>query len=271
MTEPSAPLIPELLDGPWSSSATASPVHRPGPVPGHAEHRVIAGGLRQPHRRWTLAHRTIRRPCRSRRPLREVVPLAAPRTTRRTAIMEPADGAPPCARTGLLEIAQGEMGMGLHRDDVDARYGDILAACDARRRPLWAPGASRRRGPGPGSDRRSRDARHARRGAASTGSSTARRCGATWTSCRRTMDRYAVAHDGVFKVVLLTCSTCRVERFGCGRWISRAITVWEIPRPVGRPARAQLTGHSRAPRRGGTGGTGRKRSRSWRALWVVRV
>jgi broad specificity phosphatase PhoE len=92
-------------------------------------------------------------------PLREVVHSPLRRTTQTAeAIVEQLRiVAAPAARPGLLEIGQGEW-EGLHRDEVAARYGDILAPGDARRPTAWAPAASRWRRSRHGSDRHSPDA-----------------------------------------------------------------------------------------------------------------
>lgn len=121
------------------------------------------------------------------------------------------------ADPGLLEIGQGEW-EGLHRTEIEARWGDVLATW--RRRPLeaWAPGgesilAVQAR------VRRSLEALIGRFAAAGD----ARPAGG------RSVDRSPVAgyhrdqgdqpwsvvvgHDGVFKVLLLTLFDLPLERF----------------------------------------------------------
>ena len=118
-------------------------------------------------------------------PLREIVHSPLRRTTQTAeAIAARLDGAPPLRpERGLLEIGQGEW-EGLHRDEISARYGDVLAGW--RRAPLTAPGAG-------GESLVEVQARlhaalvgclSAGRGRRPRFGSIARRSPATWTPCR---------------------------------------------------------------------------------------
>jgi len=182
------------------------------------------------------------------------VPAGAPRElvhsplarTRQTA--EAILGAAPVAvplrpEPDFLEIAQGEW-EGLHRDEIMARYGDVLAAW--RRTPVqaWAPGGeslpevqARVRG----GLRRVLE-RLAEGGQAGTldrdqvaGYGSAAVAAQPWS--------IIVGHDGVFKVTLLTLFDLPLERFWMWTMDLCAITVVEIR--AGRPVmRAHnLTGH----------------------------
>jgi broad specificity phosphatase PhoE len=144
---------------------------------------------------------------------------------------------------GFLEIAQGEW-EGLHRDEIGARFGDILAAW--RRTPVtaWAPGGealpevqarvrpalatvlvTMAEGGSPGTLDRDQVAGYGSEAAATH----------PWS--------IVVGHDGVFKVALLTLFDLPLERFWMWTMDLCAITVVEIR--AGRPVmRAHnLTGH----------------------------
>jgi phosphoserine phosphatase len=177
-------------------------------------------------------------------PLREVVHSPLRRTTQTAeAIVGQMAARPPLRpEPGVLEIAQGEW-EGLHRDEVQARYGDILAAWRRSPTTAWAPGgeslaevqervrpalaamlARLAEGGLPGSLDRSQVAGY--------------------------MDELpthpwsiVVAHDGVFKIALLTLFDLPLERFWMWTMDLAAITVVEFR--AGRPVlRAHnLTAH----------------------------
>ena len=154
------------------------------------------------------------------------------------------DGPPVSRRpdAGFLEIHQGEW-QGLHRDEIEARYGTTLSAW--RRRPLeaWAPGGESL----PEVQARVRPAL----ATLLAGLADGRPPG--------TLDRSQVAgyrdpipeqpwsivvgHDGVFKVVLLTLFDLPLDRFWMWAMDLCAITIVELR--AGRPVmRAHnLTAH----------------------------
>src|SRR5687767_8920979 len=74
-------------------------------------------------------------------PLREVVHSPLRRATQTAeAILNAVDASPPARpEPGLSEIGQGEW-EGLHRDDISARYGEVLAAWRREPTTAWAPG-----------------------------------------------------------------------------------------------------------------------------------
>jgi probable phosphoglycerate mutase len=177
-------------------------------------------------------------------PLREVVHSPLRRTTQTADAIIGALEAPPGARPdpGFLEIGQGEW-EGLHRDEIDARYADILAGW--RRRPVetWAPGGE------------SLDQVQARTRPALAGVLTTLAAGGIPGTLDRSQvagygDPFAtdpwsivVGHDGVFKVALLTLFDLPLDRFWMWTMDLAAITVVEFR--AGRPVlRAHnLTGH----------------------------
>ena len=120
-----------------------------GRFQGQAETPLSAVGLRQAERvaeRLAHPHASPSLPVPAGPPL-EIVHSPLVRTTQtadeigRTMADESAFGQPIPTRAepGLLEIGQGEW-EGLHRDEIERRWGDVLATW--RRRPLeaWAPG-----------------------------------------------------------------------------------------------------------------------------------
>ena len=248
MTEPKAPpLIPELLD------ATLVLVRHgesefivQGRFQGRAETSLSPAGLRQAALvadRLAHPHDPPGLPLPDGR-LREVVHSPLRRTTQTaTAIVDQLTAAPPLRpEPGLLEIAQGEW-EGLHRDEVMARYGDILAAWRSSPTTAWAPGGE------------SLAEVQARVRPALAGMlATLAEGGIPGSLDRSQVSGYmdelpthpwtiAVAHDGVFKVVLLTLFDLPLERFWMWTMDLAAITVVEIR--AGRPVlRAHnLTGH----------------------------
>jgi broad specificity phosphatase PhoE len=176
--------------------------------------------------------------------LREIVHSPLRRTTQTAeAIVAVLEAAPPLRPDpGLLEIGQGDW-EGLHRDEVSARYADVLAAW--RRTPVtaWAPGGE------------SLAEVQARLRPALAGMLAALAEGGIPGSLDRSqvagyMDAVpihpwsiAVGHDGVFKVALLTLFELPLERFWMWAMDLAAITVVEFR--AGRPVmRAHnLTGH----------------------------
>jgi broad specificity phosphatase PhoE len=177
-------------------------------------------------------------------PLREVVHSPLRRTAQTAeAILAQRPGAPPTRpEPGLLEIGQGEW-EGLHRDEITARYGEILAKW--RREPLtaWAPGGES-----------IADVQARLRPALAGILARLAEGGVPGTLDRSQVAGYmndeptdpwsiAVGHDGVFKVALLTLFDLPLERFWMWTMDLAAITVVEFR--AGRPVlRAHnLTGH----------------------------
>jgi broad specificity phosphatase PhoE len=177
-------------------------------------------------------------------PLRDVVHSPLRRTAQTAeAILAQRPGAPPARpEPGLLEIGQGEW-EGLHRDEITARYGEILAKW--RREPLtaWAPGGES-----------IADVQARLRPALAGTLARLAEGGVPGTLDRSQVAGYmddaptdpwsiAVGHDGVFKVALLTLFDLPLERFWMWTMDLAAITVVEFR--AGRPVlRAHnLTGH----------------------------
>jgi phosphoserine phosphatase len=177
-------------------------------------------------------------------PLREVVHSPLRRTTQTAEAIVGALAAPPAARPdpGFAEIGQGAW-EGLHRDEIDARYADVLAGWRRRPTETWAPG-----GESLGQvQARARSALSAVLAALAAG-------GVPGTMDRSQVAGYGdpfethpwsiiVGHDGVFKVVLLTLFDLPLDRFWMWAMDLAAITVVEFR--AGRPVlRAHnLTGH----------------------------
>jgi broad specificity phosphatase PhoE len=136
---------------------------------------------------------------------------------------------------GLLEIGQGEW-EGLHRTEIEARWGDVLATWRQRPVDAWAPG---------GESlslvqvrvRRSLEALIGRLAAAGgAGGARAAVDGAIGRSPvagyhREDVDQpwsVVVGHDGVFKVVLLTLFDLPLERFWMWSFDLCGFTVIEL-------------------------------------------
>ena len=176
--------------------------------------------------------------------LREIVHSPLRRTTQTAEAIEAQRVAAPPLRPepGLIEIGQGEW-EGLHRDEVSARYGDTLAAW--RRSPTiaWAPGGESLA-----------DVQARVRPALAGMLATLADGGVPGSLDRPQVSGYldalpthpwsiAIAHDGVFKVALLTLFELPLERFWMWTMDLAAISVVELR--AGRPVlRAHnLTGH----------------------------
>jgi probable phosphoglycerate mutase len=136
---------------------------------------------------------------------------------------------------GFAEIGQGEW-EGLHRSEIEARWGDVLATW--RRRPLdaWAPGGEAL----PDVQRRLRPAL-ARLLAALDGrrSSVVADASPVAGYAREVADRpwsIVVGHDGIFKVLLLTLFDLPLARFWMWSFELAGISVVDIRggRPVVR-------------------------------------
>jgi broad specificity phosphatase PhoE len=245
--EPISPLIPDRLD------ATLVLVRHgesefivEGRFQGQAETPLSPIGLRQAAlvaERLAHPHDPPALPL-PMGPLREIVHSPLRRTTQTTESIVGQLDVPLAARAepGLLEIGQGEW-EGLHRDDITARYADVLAGWRRSPTTTWAPG----------------------------GESVAQVQARLWPALAAilsglaeggvpgTLDRsqvagyddtpathpwsIAVGHDGVFKVALLTLFDLPLERFWMWTMDLAAITVVEFR--AGRPVlRAHnLTGH----------------------------
>lgn len=177
-------------------------------------------------------------------PLRELVHSPLRRTTQTAEAIAGQLTASPSVRPdpGFLEIGQGEW-EGLHRDEIDARYGATLAGWRRSPTTTWAPGgesigqvqdrvrpaldgilAALAEGGEPGDPNRSMVAGY-----------RPERATHPWS--------IIVGHDGVFKVSLLTLFELPLERFWMWSMDLAAITVVELR--AGRPIlRAHnLTGH----------------------------
>jgi probable phosphoglycerate mutase len=146
------------------------------------------------------------------------------------------------ADPGLLEIGQGEW-EGLHRDEISARYAEVLAAWRRTPTTAWAPGGESL----PDVQARLRPtligmlATLAAGGV--PGSLDRSQVGGYMDAVPTHPWSIAVGHDGVFKVLLLTLFDLPLERFWMWAMDLAAITVVEFR--AGRPVmRAHnLTGH----------------------------
>ncbi len=134
------------------------------------------------------------------------------------------------------EIGQGEW-EGLHRDEIEARFGDILAGWRLRPTEVWAPGG----------ESIVQVAERVREGLATALAALVRegaggrldpvagyggiRADTPWS--------LVVGHDGVFKVMLLTLFDLPLERFWMWSFDLCAITVVEL-----RAGRAVLRAHN---------------------------
>jgi broad specificity phosphatase PhoE len=213
-----------------------------GRFQGQAETPLSAIGLRQAERvaeRLARPHASPSLPVPAGLPL-EIVHSPLVRTAQtaeqigRAMAGEGAFGRPISTRAepGLLEIGQGEW-EGLHRDEIERRWGDVLATW--RRRPLeaWAPGgeaitevAARVRpaiagvlsrladGSVPGTLDRPQVAGYLEPPTAQP-----------WT--------VVVGHDGIFKVLLLTLFDLPLDRFWMWSFDLAGICVIELR--AGRP------------------------------------
>lgn len=235
--EPTSPLIPEALD------ATLVLVRHgeseyivEGRFQGRSETPLSPTGLRQARlvaERLAHPHDPPALPL-PMGPLREIVHSPLRRTSQTAeVILRQLDGPPPARPDpGLLEIGQGEW-EGLHRDEILARYGQILMAW--RRSPMatWAPGGESI----VDVQERLRPALAAMLGRLAAG-------GIPGTLERSQVSGYddgpanhpwtiAVGHDGVFKVLLLTLFDLPLERFWMWAMDLAALTVVEFR--AGRP------------------------------------
>ena len=174
-------------------------------------------------------------------PLRELVHSPLRRTAQTADAIANAMLPVPVARPepGFLEIGQGEW-EGLHRDEIDARYGETLATWRRTPTRAWAPGGE------------SLAQVAARVRPALRGVLTALAAGGTPGSLDRNLVAgygddtpvdlpwsVVVAHDGVFKVTLLTLFDLPLERFWMWTMDLAAITVVEF-----RAGRAVLRAHN---------------------------
>ena len=245
--EPVPSLIPDLLDATLVLARHGESQYIvEGRFQGQAETPLSATGLRQAAllaERLAHPHDPPALPVPNGT-LREVVHSPLRRTTQTAeAIGLQLEAAPPLRPDpGLLEIGQGEW-EGLHRDEISARYADVLAAW--RRTPVtaWAPGGE------------SLEEVQARLRPALSGILA----GLAEAGVPGSLDRSQVAgymeavpthpwsilvgHDGVFKVALLTLFELPLEKFWMWTMDLAAITVVEFR--AGRPVmRAHnLTGH----------------------------
>ncbi|HEY7701272.1 MAG TPA: histidine phosphatase family protein [Candidatus Limnocylindrales bacterium] len=177
-------------------------------------------------------------------PLREIVHSPLHRAAQTAdAIQVARDGAPTTRPDpGWREIGQGEW-EGLHRDDISARYGEILAAWRRSPTTAWAPGGESLT-----------DVQERLRPALVALLARLAEGGVPGTLDRSQVAGYideavtdpwsiVVGHDGVFKVALLTLFELPLERFWMWSMDLAAITVVEFR--AGRPVlRAHnLTGH----------------------------
>ena len=244
--EPTSRLIPDRLDATLVLARHGeSEFIVEGRFQGQAETPLSPTGLRQAAllaERLAHPHDPPALPVPAG-PLREVVHSPLRRTTQTAeAILAQLPGVPARAEPGLLEIGQGEW-EGLHRDDISARYADVLAAW--RREPVrtWAPGGES-----------IADVQTRLRPALAGILARLAEGGVPGTLDRSQVAGYmdappndpwsiAVAHDGVFKIALLTLFELPLERFWMWTMDLAAITVVDFR--AGRPAlRAHnLTGH----------------------------
>jgi probable phosphoglycerate mutase len=174
-------------------------------------------------------------------PLRELVHSPLRRTTQTAEAVATAMIPAPVARPepGFLEIGQGAW-EGLHRDEIGARYGETLTAWRQTPTQAWAPGGESL----PQVAARVRPALTGVLSALAEG-------GSPGTLDRDHVAGYGnetlaalpwsivVAHDGVFKVSLLTLFELPLERFWMWTMDLAAITVVEF-----RAGRAVLRAHN---------------------------
>ncbi len=174
-------------------------------------------------------------------PLRELVHSPLRRTAQTADAVATAMSPAPVARPdpGFLEIGQGEW-EGLHRDEIGARYGDTLAAWRRTPTKAWAPGG----------ESLAQVAARVRPALAGVLSALAEG-GTPGTLDRSQVAGYGdetpadlpwsivVAHDGVFKISLLTLFDLPLERFWMWTMDLAAITVVEF-----RGGRAVLRAHN---------------------------
>jgi probable phosphoglycerate mutase len=245
--EPTSPLIPDALD------ATLVLVRHgesefivEGRFQGRSETPLSATGLRQAAlvaERLAHPHDPPALPLPIG-PLREIVHSPLRRTTQTAeVIVSQLDGTPPARPDpGLLEIGQGEW-EGLHRDEILARYREILMAWRRSPTTAWAPGGES-----------IVDVQVRLRPTLTTMLAGLAAGGTPGTLERSQVSGYgegpathpwsiAVGHDGLFKVLLLTLFELPLERFWMWAMDLAAITVVEFR--AGRPVlRAHnLTGH----------------------------
>ncbi len=175
-------------------------------------------------------------------PLRELVHSPLRRTTQTAEALATAMAPSPLPRSepGFLEIGQGEW-EGLHREDISSRYAEILAAWRQTPTEAWAPGgeslhdvAARVRPALAGVLTTLADGAPVRRLERDHVAGYAHASGPSdipWS--------VVVAHDGVFKVSLLTLFDLPLERFWMWTMDLCAITIVEF-----RAGRAVLRAHN---------------------------
>ena len=241
------PLIPEALDATLVFVRHGESEYIvEGRFQGHAETPLSPTGLRQAAlvaERLAHPHDPPALPVPDG-PLREIVHSPLRRTTQTAeAIVGQRVAAPPLRpEAGLIEIGQGEW-EGLHRDEVSSRYGDTLAAWRRSPTTAWAPGGESLV-----------DVQMRLRPALAAMLQTLADGGVPGSLDRPQVSGYldaipthpwsiAVAHDGVFKVALLTLFDLPLERFWMWAMDLAAITIVELR--AGRPVlRAHnLNGH----------------------------
>lgn len=217
-----------------------------GRFQGHAETPLSPTGLRQAAlvaERLAHPHDPPAMPLPDG-PLREIVHSPLRRTLQTAEAIEAQLIAPPPLRPepGIIEIGQGEW-EGLHRDEVAARYGDTLSAWRRSPTTAWAPGGESLA-----------DVRARVRPALAGMLAALAEGGVPGSLDRPQVSGYmdalpthpwsiAVAHDGVFKVALLTLFDLPLDRFWMWAMDLAAMTIVEFR--AGRPVlRAHnLTAH----------------------------
>jgi probable phosphoglycerate mutase len=259
LSDASAPLIPDGLDATLvlvrhgestfiAEGRFQGQAETPLTDVGRRQAALVAGRLARPHDAPAL-------PVPAAEPL-ELVHSPLQRTSQTAAAIEQAmrqAGHPVSLRPdpGFFEMHQGDW-QGLHRDEIEARYRDVLAGW--RRRPLetWAPGGESL----PDMQARVRPALETVLARLAAGRLPG-------TQDRAQIPGYGdphpdhpwsivVGHDGVFKVVLLTLFDLPLERFWMWSMDLCGITVVELR--AGRPVlRAHnLTAHLAALADAGT-------------------
>jgi broad specificity phosphatase PhoE len=207
-----------------------------GRFQGHAETPLSPTGLRQAAllaERLAHPHDPPALPLPAG-PLREIVHSPLRRTTQTAEAIEARQVAGPPLRpeAGLIEIGQGEW-EGLHRDEVAARYGETLAGWRRSPTTAWAPGGESLAAV----QARVRPALAAMLAILAEGGvpgSLDRPAVAGYLDATPTHPwSIAVAHDGVFKVALLTLFDLPLERFWMWTMDLAAITVVDFR--AGRP------------------------------------
>jgi phosphoserine phosphatase len=172
------------------------------------------------------------------RPPHEIVHSPLGRAAQTAGAIAAAHPAHPTRRPdpAFSEIGQGEW-EGLHRDEIEARFGDVLTGWRHRPTEVWAPGGESLANVA----ERVRDGLAGTLGGLADGSPTRPLdpVAGYGHPQRETPWSVIVGHDGVFKVTMLTLFDLPLERFWMWSFDLCAITVVEL-----RAGRAVLRAHN---------------------------